>query len=235
MSTSAFGEVRYIDRWFCYFDLLGFSRLAEDQDVDEIIPTYEDVVRQVEEQTGAKSKLGVSSSWFSDTFIFFSRGGTDREFAAIEQAGRLFFQGLLAKRIPVRGALTYGKLYSRVDKNIFVGPALIDAYQYGECQNWVGFILTPSVHSRCRGTVLDLDQRPHYRRVESAKILRGKPHENVYAFTFSNVSVGGKNPYLGYIREMRGAAGPEHRKKYDNTEAFLLRHAQASRRTRASA
>ena len=53
------------------------------------------------------------------------------------------------------------------------------------------------------------------------------PHENVYAFAFNNGSVNGRNPYLVHIREMRHAAGPEHHQKYDNTEAFLLRHDRA--------
>jgi hypothetical protein len=205
---------------------LGFCRLVDDKSIDEIIPTYEEVVRELEDQTGAKAPLGVSSSWFSDTFILFSRYGTDREFAAVEQAGRLFFQKLLLKDVPLRGALTFGKLYSRVDRNIFIGPALIDAYHYAEAQDWIGLILTPTAYRRCRSTVLDLDNRAHYRRVEAEAVVRKFPREDVYAFAFNNASIGGRNPYLEHIRAMRATAPTECRHKYDNTEAFLLLHSR---------
>jgi len=48
-----------------------------------------------------------------------------------------------------------GELYTQKKKNIFLGRALIDAYEYGEKQNWLGFILTPKVYERLKNTDLD--------------------------------------------------------------------------------
>jgi hypothetical protein len=206
--------------------LVLLTNLVEKGEVEEIIETYEGVVDEVHLQSREKSKLGISSSWFSDTFILFSRGGSDQEFAAVETASRLFFQQLLIRDIPVRGALTYGKLYSKVDKNIFVGPALIEAYRYCEDQDWLGFILTPSVFERCRDTQIDLERRAHYRPIGDAKALRRLSPNHVYAFAFNNGTVRGRNPYLDHIRRMGHSAGPKHRAKYDNTEAFALRHSR---------
>jgi hypothetical protein len=229
MGWSGLGELRYTTRWFTFFDLLGFTRLVENGEVEEIIETYERVVDELQRQSQDKSSIGVSSSWFSDTFILFSRGGSDHEFAAVETASRLFFQQLIIRDIPVRGALTYGKLYSKVDKNVFVGPALIEAYRYCEDQDWLGFILTPSVFERCRDTQIDLERRAHYRAIGESTVLRRLSPENVYAFAFNNGIVRGRNPYLDHIRHMRQSAGPEHRAKYDNTEAFVLKHSRVRR------
>jgi hypothetical protein len=175
------GDVRYRDRWFCYLDLLGFALLVNSDKVHEVIPTYEDVIQELKSHADAETSRGVMFSWFSDTFIVYSRYGTERDFAAVESVGCLFFQRLLLADIPVRGALTYGKLYSRGRKNIFVGPALIDAYSYGEKQNWLGFLLTPNASERLRGTRLDLRDRAHYRSVDQPEVLRGLPHEGAYA------------------------------------------------------
>ena len=225
MAWRGAGDLRYRTRWFCYLDLLGFSTLVDSGAVEKIIPTYEGVVRELEAEVGVKAGTGVSSSWFSDTFIIFSRHATDREFAAVESVARLFFQRLIMKDIPVRGALTLGKLYSRTKKNIFVGPALIDAYTYGEKQNWLGFLLTPSVFRHFQGTHLDLDNRPHYRPLGDARILRELPSEHVYAYAFNNGRVAGKNPFLDHLAAMRSTAGPAHHQKYDNTLAFARLHA----------
>lgn len=222
------GAIRYTERWLCYFDLLGFSRVVNDHEIDEIIPTYEEVIYEIEALAGDRAHLPLSYSWFSDTFILFSRHGTDKEFAAIEQAGRLFFQKLILKDIPVRGALTYGRLYSLVAKNIFVGPALIDAYKYGEAQDWIGFILTPAVYRRCRHTILDLDRRLNYRPLQTTDVLRGMSPEHVYACVLNHPRADGPNLYLQHLRKMRDLAEPTYRKKYERTEQFVLHHERAA-------
>lgn len=217
-------RLRYKDRWFCYLDLLGFTNLVRSGQVERVIPLYEDVIAELERHVAPKSALGISHSWFSDTFIIFSRGDTDREFSWVEQAGRLFFQKLILQRIPVRGAITHGKLYSQLERNIFVGEALIDAYEYGEKQNWLGFILTPRACERLTSLALDPGARTHYRPVLTPGVITHPQPLPVYAFAFNNGLVNGENPYLKAIRGM-AAASPAHvQVKYTNTENFILEH-----------
>ena len=87
---------------------------------------------------------------------------------------------LILKEIPVRGSLSIGDLYTLQRKNIFIGKALIDAYEYGEKQNWLGFILTPSVHAHLKGGSLELERRVYYRHVDDPKIITHPKPNNVY-------------------------------------------------------
>jgi hypothetical protein len=171
--------------------------------------------------------LGLIYSWFSDTFIIYSRDDSEREFAYVEQVGRLFFQQLILHQIPVRGALTHGSLYSQSSQNIFVGPALIDAYNYAEKQRWLGFILTPSVFKRLEKSSLALEKRPHYRPVTEAGIVCHEPSAPVYAFAFNNATVNGANPYVRAFEAMRESAPTYAHDKYDKTIAFAHQHFRA--------
>jgi hypothetical protein len=217
------GHLIYRERWFCYLDLLGFKTLVRKGAVENVIPLYQEALNSLEEKVAPHANLGISHSWFSDSFIIFSRGDSDREFSLVEQAGRLFFQKLILRRIPVRGAITVGKLYSQLKRNIFIGEALIDAYEYGEGQDWLGFILTPHVYKRLEMSSLNLENRAHYRAVGRPVITH--PHwENVYAFAFNNALFNGDNPYLDAVREMRKAASEDYKQKYINTEEFILKY-----------
>ncbi|MHC5077210.1 MAG: hypothetical protein ACYTFM_12395, partial [Planctomycetota bacterium] len=126
MKSKYFPKVRYTKRWFCYLDLLGFEKLVQTGDIQQILPLYEKALSNIERAAVEKSPHGISFSWFSDTFIIFSRTGRPEQFALVEQAGRLFFQELILNQIPVRGAISFGDLYSQQERNVFIGPALVD-------------------------------------------------------------------------------------------------------------
>jgi hypothetical protein len=171
-----------------------------------------------------KEEVGLLNSWFSDTFIIYSRSDSLQDFAHVESAARIFFQLLLIKHIPVRGCISHGKLYSQAQKNIFVGPALIEAHHYGEALDWVGFCLAPSVEEKLKYD-LPLEQRVHYRKVDDRSVLRKAKADYVYAFAFNNGTVNGKNPYRKALESMKASTPPEVEIKYLNSLAFLDRHA----------
>lgn len=221
-------KIRYKNRWFSYFDLLGFSNLVREHKIEHVLPIYEDVLKAIIQKAGPKQKHGISYSWFSDTFIIFSKADSDHEFALMEQASRLFFQKLILNQIPVRGALTVGKLYTQQKKNIFLGEALIDAYEYGEKQKWLGFLLTPSVYHHLEDGSLHLNRRVHYRKVSLPGIITHPRPENVYAFAFNNGEVNGRNPYLDAVLLMKSKADKNYELKYLNTEKFIRAHGNTS-------
>jgi hypothetical protein len=216
--------LQYRDRWFCYLDILGFRELIRTKDARHVIELYDAVIGKLKMGADEKKPLGISYSWFSDTFILFSRGDSLQEFVLLEQAGRLFFQRLILADIPARGALSHGRLYSNLERNIFIGEALIEAYEYGEKQNWLGFLLTPSVHRKLIDTQLDVRNRYNY-RVAPRDVIRHPVQENVFAFAFNNGTVNGANPLLSAIRRMKRTAPQQYEVKYANTEKFIAKHA----------
>lgn len=219
-------SLTYKNRWFCYLDLLGFKDLIRTKDAVHVIELYEAAIEKLKitEKLKAETSLGISYSWFSDTFILFSRGDSLQEFSWVEQAGRLFFQRLVLAEIPARGALSHGKLYSNLERNIFIGEALIEAYEYGEKQNWLGFLLTPSVYRKLSGTKLDINQRYNYRRVTEVGVITHSAPDNVFAYAFNNGTISGSNPLLSAIRRMKTKAATQYQIKYLNTENFILKH-----------
>jgi hypothetical protein len=217
-------RLQYKDRWFCYLDLLGFTHLVRSREAGTVIALYEEAISKLEVGAAAKQSLGLSYSWFSDTFIIFTRGDSLEEFTWLEQASRLFFQRLLFAAIPARGAISHGKLYSNLEKNVFVGEALIEAYEYGEDQDWLGLLLVPSVYRKLEGTQLEVRERYNYRRVPANGVMRKLSAENVFAYIFNNATVNGSNPLLTAIRNMKRASPEPFRGKYERAEQFIAKH-----------
>jgi hypothetical protein len=230
MRDLIFSPLRYRDRWFAYLDLLGFSKLVESNAIEHVLPIYADALEQMHRACqDRKEDAGLLYSWFSDTFIIYSRSDSLRDFARVESAARIFFQLLLVKRIPVRGCISYGGLYSQAKRNIFIGPALIEAHFYGEALDWVGLCLAPSVEKRLK-TDLPLNQRAFYRIIDDRNVLRKISSEcpYLYAFAFNNGTVNGENPYERALEDMKERSPLGVHCKYDHALAFLRRHASLS-------
>src|SRR5688500_6727652 len=113
MSPITFSPGRYRDRWFCYLDLLGFTALVESQHISDVMLGYGEALRDLQQSKSPEHAKSILYSWFSDTFGIYSTGAGPDHFAAVEQVSRLFFQPLILRGVPVRGALTHGPLYSQ--------------------------------------------------------------------------------------------------------------------------
>jgi hypothetical protein len=216
----------YHQRWFCYLDLLGFSNLVREDKLEIVVPTYERVLEALQQHTSNAENISISYSWFSDAFIVFSHRDTLREFHQVELIGRKFFLELLLARIPSRGALSHGRLYSQKQKNIFVGEALIDAYEYGEKQNWLGFLLSPTVSKGLSdmGALIEPSDRNNvlalYSQPPPEGVISHPRPDGVLAYAFRDVTdtIGA---YLSVIDEMQKNAPETSRAKYDNVRFFV--------------
>jgi len=173
-------------------------------------------------QLGRK-EVGLLSSWFSDTFIIYTRDDDLEHFAHLESAARVFFQLLLTKHIPVRGCISHGRLYSHARQNVFIGPALIEAHAYGEALDWLGYCLAPSVEARLQ-SALPLSELLHYRQLEDRSVLRGMQGP-LYSFAFNTGTVNGRNHLREALVAMKASAPPRVEQKYVNSLAFLDRFA----------
>lgn len=221
MIDLSYGPLRYNLRWFAYLDLLGFTSLVQSQSIEDVLPIYEDALNRMRRSCElGKSEAGLISSWFSDTFIIYSRNDDLKSFAYLESAARIFFEQLVLNKIPVRGCITHGYLYSQARQNVFIGPALIDAHHFGEALDWVGLCLSPALEQRLK-IELPLSERPFYRQISHPHVLRKAKAEYLYAFAFNNGLVNGRNPFERALMEMASAAPPSVNKKYSNALDFL--------------
>ena len=225
MEETLYKKLRYTKRWFAYFDLLGFAQLVRTSEIHSVLPIYEKVLETIKEKAGPKQPKGLSYSWFSDTFIIFTRGSSLEEFGLVEQVARLFFQKLILHEIPVRGAISYGDLYTQQEKNIFLGEALMDAYEYGEKQNWIDFVISPSAAKALDALGFPMSERAHYRSVEKKGVITHPGNKSVYAYAFNNGTVNGVNPLLKSLQSMKDSSPKSQKIKYENTIEFIERDA----------
>jgi len=116
-------------RWLAYLDMLGVKSLINSGKMENVIYLYESAVEELEKIVGGMDSHAINSMWFSDTFIIYSTDDSGVSFTWLELATRLFFDKLILSKIPVRGAISIGNLYTNKKKGVIVGDALISAYE----------------------------------------------------------------------------------------------------------
>jgi hypothetical protein len=141
------------DCWVAYFDVLGFRDLVLRFDYPEYPHCYGAFVRAIyghmlESVQKWAYETRLFCAWFSDTFLLYTPVDSYGSFAAIAGSASSACSTLVIRHYPVRGALGTGRLYADRERNIFVGSALINAYEYGEKQDWIGFAITPEANKK---------------------------------------------------------------------------------------
>lgn len=137
-----FDENNYSRRWLAYFDLLGTRHLIESQNIRKVFSVYDNAINEAKRRSQYHQQ--VTPIWFSDTFVFYSEDDSGEAFASIDAVSRWFVYFLIQDSIPVRGAISCGEFYADRHYSLYFGPPLVEAYEYGEAQDWIGFLLTPS-------------------------------------------------------------------------------------------
>jgi hypothetical protein len=214
------------DRWIGYFDLLGIRSLVKSGDVFRVFSAYADA--QKEARRVDPGKVGVF--WFSDSFIFYSRDGSASDFVSIELICRWFCYFLTLKHIPVRGAISCGAMYVDDAHNLFFGPGLIDAYEYGESQDWIGFLLTPSAVKRLDEVGLPANERLDYAywRILFKTDFAPEEHDLPACLFAGPTDSSVRDSCMAALAAMKAAAPQKVAAKYENTVTFLdrnIRHA----------
>jgi len=134
------------------------------------------------------------------------------------------FYFLIEAQIPARGAISLGEFYADQKNSLFFGKALIEAYEYGEAQNWLGFLVCPSAERVLRSVGLFTGKRLNY---AYTKIPYGKAEKTLIdklpAYIVGNwFDVYEENNTLRNLNEMRARMADEKiRVKYDNTLEFI--------------
>lgn len=211
----------YARRWVAYLDLLGFGELVCTENWVNIFSKYAPIIeRYTREDLIAEPTI--EKAWFSDTFILFSPDDTALSFTAIEGTARWFVNYLVSHGIPVRGAISCDDLYADKQNNIFFGKALLEAYHYGENQNWIGLILTPSSVKQMDAVGLPADRRLDY---VYWNIPYRRPDEGLPKTLPACIlggSILGYNTCLDELHKMKTRfEGTAHITKYENTISFI--------------
>lgn len=213
-------------RWLGYFDLLGTSKLIQSGKILDVFFAYQEALEKL--KSWEKRHPDVSNAWFSDTFIIFSEDDSDLSFQAIDLISRWLMFSLLRRNIPVRGAIACGPFYADNSNRIYLGQALLEAYEWGENQDWIGMLLCPSSVTRLAELNLPIKERLNYALCE---VPFKKLHQGD-ALSFAAFILGqwirsssDQNILLEYIKKMSLSQKEEQvRLKYERTIQFIEKY-----------
>lgn len=144
MLVKATGENNFI----LLIDILGFSNYCKQRNEEEIYSLINEVVNNAKEIED--NSLGYKVLCFSDTIILFQKENlpVNQAFNDIYSIASLLFTTLLSRKIPIRGAITFGsftvKMNTRNDTNLFYGKALIEAHELEETEKSLSISIAQS-------------------------------------------------------------------------------------------
>ena len=217
-------------RWVACFDLLGTRDLlarGEEERVFEAYAAARDKLRRDRQLVN-----GVRHTWFSDTFLIMAADGSDASFTEIDLLARSFAYFLLCRRVPFRGAISCGQMYANFDDGVYLGLGMVEAYEYGDGQDWVGLVLCPSARLRLESFGVSLDNRLNWQlfAVPWTNRPQGCPDQVPACIMGQSFLVNGRNLCLEALKEMLGALNIGNlraRQKYLRAIEFI----EAYRRT----
>ena len=216
--------------WVAYLDLLGFQNEVLMFDHPEypqaygvfVEEIYEDMLKSVSEWA---DDIRIFCAWFSDTFLLCSSDDSYESFVSVAHRASYACSTLIMRHYLVRGALGSGRLYADHKRNIFVGSALINAYTFGEKQDWIGFVMTPEAPEKFNEKVAGKkgDKKTpwtccdYYEYDVPMKGENGKPYtERLWAGNIGQIQ------YVAtVINNGANSRDSRVRIKYENTKTFL--------------
>ena len=215
-------------RWVAYFDLLGTTALIRANRIAEVFTAYAQAIEHVTRELHQDNT--VRHAWFSDTFLMYSTDDSASDFVVMDLVARWFVQHLVTRKIPVRGAISSDNFYADFNHGLFLGKALVEAYEYGEVQNWIGFILCPAAINRLNEVGLPAGERLNYAYANIPVKTEPPVKKNPSNFVFNLPAcilgrwstINGENLCLSALREMKSMSTVDSiTQKYDNSIQFI--------------
>jgi hypothetical protein len=128
-------------------DVLGFSeRVSHDIESRGGLDEYIDTVTRVTDQ-----RPGLSTVLFSDTVVLFTFSDSEDAFRQIATTTSQLLYELVAREVPVRGAIAHGA-FARSEHDgsgtVVAGRPIIEAHHFESQLQWIGVMLAPSVLRR---------------------------------------------------------------------------------------
>jgi hypothetical protein len=95
-----------------------------------------------------RNQSRVGFAWFSDTVLLYSLDDDDLSCRnVLETVGWLLFT-TMSSQTRIRAGIAYGAFYADAANELYIGPALVEAYELEQAQTWAGAALTNSAASR---------------------------------------------------------------------------------------
>ena len=95
---------------------------------------------------------------FSDTVVIVTKSDSEADVYAVTLLCAEFFYRALSYNVPIRAGVAHGVFLDDPNRNLFVGPPLVNAYRLGESAAWLGIVVDSVTASRARAIPLQSDR-----------------------------------------------------------------------------
>ncbi|MDI1268669.1 MAG: hypothetical protein PSV40_06145 [Polaromonas sp.] len=229
-------------RFVAHIDVLGMSSLVEKdaelawQLLSDLVSVREETHRVGIDFLDTAERVHVPDQiqtvTFSDTIVLFTKGESLKDLRSIIVVTTEFLNKALNLCIPVRAGIAFGTFFFNLDKSMYAGPALIEAYHLGEAAQWIGITTSKEVYQRSKAANF---QSGRADVVISAPIpLKGKKQDG-YAVNWPAImatSINAQPPLLApqIYEGFSQYFGPweslpfDVKAKYENTAHFINAH-----------
>lgn len=210
------------EAWVANFDILGFKSIIEHKDqsfeLQLLKRKLDEVIKKLNNEIVQKIEY-VDYQHYSDTFIIYSKSKEVSDYLPFIRICKNFIVNCFYKRLPIRGAISYGELVFGHRKKVLIGKAFLESYVYGEDQNWLGLILSPSASSKLISHNLDPLRHGFINKDIPMRAYSIFDRE-IYAYRF----IEHKTPLLPILKEMFSKTPGKEKVKYKNTIEFIEKH-----------
>lgn len=214
------------NRWVACLDLLGIKKLITEAYWLRVFDVYAEAINRF--QRDAFDGHLIRRITFSDSFILYTTDESALSYRAIDSFVRHFIVSLIGKKIPIRGAMSFGELYADDANGLYFGKALIEAYKTSECQDWIGYVLCETASVQLEKVGLPANERLNYaeysvplKSYENEKVVRHERLLPSFIIGESPSAQGQKRCRTALLAMAKQHKGTEIEKKYENTLKFL--------------
>lgn len=125
------------NRFVAFFDIMGFKDLVlkrKHEDIVNILKTLSDARNELNNINNTSispndaSRGETKSFTFSDSIIFFSKSDKEEDAYKIVLDCIYLLRIALRNKIPIKGAISYGKITVDIENSIYFGQPIIDAF-----------------------------------------------------------------------------------------------------------
>ncbi len=211
------------ERFVAYLDIMGFKDLVARSSHEIVLNKLRHLSSHVNYLAMPEWSRGkIHTTWFSDSIIVFSKDDSSEAADAFIYAVRYLMCRALESGLCIKGGMAFGKLTVDLDKQLYFGQPLIDAYLLEEDLQYYGVI----VHHTAERKILPLPNQ--YARLNffnmPTKLRQGVVnHMNVNWFDLArNVERHGYN-LRHLLNEIKLTVSGAPRRYLDNTLEALAR------------
>ncbi len=148
-------------RYIAFLDIMGFKDLVARRDhgyVEKVLTETSDIARYFTgEEVHEDGIVGIKSITFSDTILFVTSDDSPEVLRSLLGILCQFQASALQKTIPIKGALSYGRITVNQSQSIYHGQPLIDAYELQDQVHYYGIVLDNVIEAR----IFDLIEEGH--------------------------------------------------------------------------